>query len=1220
MEATKNLPESAVNLTARLNANWISKQEMSSICSPPPMYNTTPSTNDSAEPTSTSFEGALLRNNQMLREGDGGDLDVADVVMDYLEQDSNSIGCQVILSRAHNHSEEPLCVALDAKSMCNEGTDIRSHEIQRIPAVINQCLLDAVDIPEGEHMSKALSCIRVTQYERVLVSTLDNCADTTRPRLLRYHYPYIYLNMVDRRKLLLTICDKLNECRLFKVIRWQDHMHSLGEWADPVPLNIFDWVNVSKPCLVTYESDELGTFLTTHRGLPSLEDMETRFPSYIHEDYTLASRVIQSLHARGIVPQSVTCPISTSGDNDVTSEEAVEHVQIDQGTFDRDIPTDMFSVAGDILQECFTMDCRCTDHEISQYEESLNTFYTSLEDPLHISDPMTVLHDPAPARPTCGCLCMASKFTCLALLPIILSKSVRYMLNYPRNSELRIECELTRTEVTDMLHLISKHRMSVREESMGLLKILQTCFVSQSNTAVRLWKQLCWRVGVDVDESILTDAYNTSSEYHTSSMLQHVASEDSNTSYCIWKNHRIYRKLRQCLGKDTDTDIAEFISLFLEGSWTWCPSGKDGTWYNFNGRGWVPHVYSESIRRTMSTKVVKFLENVKHSLSNKELSSILDECGNVVPDPCPDDGGGGHSGHGEESNSGTVNSSDSDSFGRRERLSKRPSAPGKRVTLGSRLNKLISGCRMVSFKNTKVKELKEVLCCPEFETMLNAAPDRLGMSDGILMVRRKQVDVKTMRMQHMCSMSTKQHLIGHKFHREHHMVLKVTKWIGQVFPNDDMNDFFWKYMASLLLSGNGDKIFMVWTGDGDNSKSMLVKLVQKALGEYCVKMPASMLSEKESHSSAANPCKAMAAHAKLIVFDEPDDTEQLKSALIKGLTGGDTRNLYEKGKQHEVTFKMLMVCNKVPPIRSMDNAIKNRFVVMPFKSMWVDNAPSTEVEQLKERRFKKDPHFEMQLNAMAPAFLWKVCTYWPKYIEESLCNLPSEVREATAEYFKECNMIELYVKESIRLHGSTCPGGRDSYPKHLIIRGTILYKHYKEWYNTLKSKYSNCMLMGSFNKELCKVVGDHRFANDHWFGVELRENDCHDPDVALNSTRAIVGRGHWGREVTARHFSESVEEVEVEAYSELTEDHGSIYSNSESEEDDEIPNLENDSVSVWGKQGHGTRMPQRKRRRMGGECTAVSNQSIVPLKVKSCSEIAKSAATSGFCSADESVS
>lgn len=158
----------------------------------------------------------------------------------------------------------------------------------------------------------------------------------------------------------------------------------------------------------------------------------------------------------------------------------------------------------------------------------------------------------------------------------------------------------------------------------------------------------------------------------------------------------------------------------------------------------------------------------------------------------------------------------------------------------------------------------------------------------------------------------------------------------------------------------------------------------------------------------------------------------------------------------------------------MDNAIKNRFVVMPFKSVWVDDPPALEEDQFTDRRFKKDTHFEMHLNAMAPAFLWMMCSHWHQYIAESLSNVPGEVATATREYFKECNLIELYVKESIRLHHPTCRGRRGehtAYPKHLVIRGTSIYRHYKEWYNTIKSKHANCMSMGNFNKELCKVGG-----------------------------------------------------------------------------------------------------------------------------------------------------
>lgn len=185
-------------------------------------------------------------------------------------------------------------------------------------------------------------------------------------------------------------------------------------------------------------------------------------------------------------------------------------------------------------------------------------------------------------------------------------------------------------------------------------------------------------------------------------------------------------------------------------------------------------------------------------------------------------------------------------------------------------------------------------------------------------------------------------------HYDSPMVCRVSKWLRQLFPDEELRDFFWRYLSSILCS---------------------VRLLQKALGEYCVKLPACMLSKKEGHSTAANPCKAMASNSKLVVFDEPEDSDQLRSALIKSLSGGDVyfnRNLYDKGSHHNVTFKMLMVYNRVPPIRNPDTAVRRRFVVLPFESVWVDNPPSSEEEQYETRRFQKDNRFDQRLDYLAP--------------------------------------------------------------------------------------------------------------------------------------------------------------------------------------------------------------------------------------------------------------
>ncbi len=67
---------------------------------------------------------------------------------------------------------------------------------------------------------------------------------------------------------------------------------------------------------------------------------------------------------------------------------------------------------------------------------------------------------------------------------------------------------------------------------------------------------------------------------------------------------------------------------------------------------------------------------------------------------------------------------------------------------------------------------------------------------------------------------------------------------------------------------------------------------------------------------------------------------------------------------------MLMMCNRVPPIRNTDAALRRRFVIIPFQSMWVDDPPNTSEEQYACGRFKKD---ERELDYMAPALLWMMC-------------------------------------------------------------------------------------------------------------------------------------------------------------------------------------------------------------------------------------------------------
>src|SRR5690606_1722159 len=151
----------------------------------------------------------------------------------------------------------------------------------------------------------------------------------------------------------------------------------------------------------------------------------------------------------------------------------------------------------------------------------------------------------------------------------------------------------------------------------------------------------------------------------------------------------------------------------------------------------------------------------------------------------------------------------------------------------------------------------------------------------------------------------------------------------------DMLHHFLKFCASCLRGGNNDKIFPIWTGDGDNSKSMMVKLFESTFGEYCLKFPVQMLSEKAANSGGPTPQLARAKGSRIAFLDEPEDDVTLNKGIIKRFTGGDSffaRLLQDNGGDIKSTFKMILTCNKVPVITNPDPAIKKRVTLFPYES------------------------------------------------------------------------------------------------------------------------------------------------------------------------------------------------------------------------------------------------------------------------------------------------
>ena len=92
------------------------------------------------------------------------------------------------------------------------------------------------------------------------------------------------------------------------------------------------------------------------------------------------------------------------------------------------------------------------------------------------------------------------------------------------------------------------------------------------------------------------------------------------------------------------------------------------------------------------------------------------------------------------------------------------------------------------------------------------------------------------------------------------MVQEVYDFLEKVFPDRSVRDYFLDTSSDVFVGGNPNKLVQVWSGEGDNAKSVTQSLFEKMMGDYSIKLPTSLIVGKRTQSSAACPELARAGN------------------------------------------------------------------------------------------------------------------------------------------------------------------------------------------------------------------------------------------------------------------------------------------------------------------------------------------------------------------------
>ena len=215
--------------------------------------------------------------------------------------------------------------------------------------------------------------------------------------------------------------------------------------------------------------------------------------------------------------------------------------------------------------------------------------------------------------------------------------------------------------------------------------------------------------------------------------------------------------------------------------------------------------------------------------------------------------------------------------------------------------------------------------------------------------------------------------------------LRWREFLSRITDGNAELQLFMQRMCGYALTGitREQALFFLY-GTGANGKSVFLNTITAVLGEYAKPAPIEtfIASTSERHPTDLAGLQG----ARLITAVETEDGRRWAESKIKALTGGDriaARFMRQDFFEFTPQFKLLIAGNHKPGVRTVDEAFRRRFNLLPFTV----TIPESE----------RDPELGEKLCSELGAILqWAVdgCLAWQRVG----LNARAIVRDATEKY------------------------------------------------------------------------------------------------------------------------------------------------------------------------------------------------------------------------------
>jgi phage/plasmid-associated DNA primase len=176
------------------------------------------------------------------------------------------------------------------------------------------------------------------------------------------------------------------------------------------------------------------------------------------------------------------------------------------------------------------------------------------------------------------------------------------------------------------------------------------------------------------------------------------------------------------------------------------------------------------------------------------------------------------------------------------------------------------------------------------------------------------------------------------------------------------------------------------------------------------------MTRKRPESGAANPDIIAVKNRRFIALQEPDEREPLNTSRMKQFSGEDiveARGMFKDQDKFKIVGKMFMLCNKRPPIHSMDRGTWRRIKVIPFVAKFVD--PAVEPVNPALNIFPIDRSLDAKILQWREAFFsLLVHVYDTQYLKQGLNPIPAIVTQESDKYREAFDSFAKFKNARIR--------------------------------------------------------------------------------------------------------------------------------------------------------------------------------------------------------------